>query len=373
MKLPHLNLIINTQFLNPKHEYINLIYNPAMVKLPRYLYRDVRAGELLELFMVSAITALLINRFILSLLGYPSIGGSKLHISHMLWGGLLMAIGLILMMAFLGYRVRRLSSIISGVGFGLFIDELGKFITRDNNYFFRPAIALIYLIFIGMFFAFRSLGKKSHLSPEEYLLNALNLAEEAVISDLSSPERRRALEYLQNADKSSPLTHHLYSALKSFKATVSDDRNWLQKWIDWVLQKYDRIIRLPQTISTIDAIFIIKALLFPIALIGGPIDAVKDGLGSTQAWMTFLQLVSSSIAGGFVVAGVIKIRASRIRAYELFSQSLLIDIFVTQFFSFYLSQFRTLFILFINVSLYFALKFLIRQESRLEVKAAKAQ
>jgi len=32
-----------------------------------------------------------------------------------------------------------------------FIDELGKFITSDNNYFFQPTISLIYIVFIIIF------------------------------------------------------------------------------------------------------------------------------------------------------------------------------------------------------------------------------
>jgi hypothetical protein len=337
-----------------------------MIKMPRYLYRDVRAGELLELFMVAAVTTLLVNRFILSLLGYPSIGGGNLHIAHMLWGGLLMTAGIVLMLAFLGYRVRRLSSIISGVGFGLFIDELGKFITRDNDYFFRPTIALIYLTFVIMFLIFRNLSKKTHLRPEEYLINALSLAEETVISDLNPSERQLALEYLRNADKSNPLVAPLSKTIESIQVVTGDDRNWLQKWIDWVLDEYSKVIHLPRTITTIDAIFVVKALLFPIILITGPVDTISDGLGSAVTWMAILQLLSSLVAGGFVIAGVLKIRSSRIKAYELFSQSLLVDIFVTQFFSFYINQFHTLFILLINVVLYFALRFLIRQEQRLQ-------
>ncbi len=321
-------------------------------------------GELLELFMVSAVTALLVNRFILFLLGYPSIGGSKLHIAHMLWGGLLMLIGLILVFVFLGYRVRQLASIVAGAGFGLFIDELGKFITRDNNYFFQPTIALIYLIFVILFIIFRSLSSQRRLSQQEYLMNALSLSEETIMIDLSSIERQQALSYLEKADQSNPLVKALTEALNSTKTVDSDNRAWLKKWADGVVNFYNKLIHLPYAAKVIDGVFIIKALIFPLLLILGPIDSLKNGISGKLDWMTVLELISSLVAGAYVLAGVLKIKKSRLKAYELFSKSLLIDIFITQFFAFYVSQFQTLYVLAINVALYFAVRFLIQQEKR---------
>src|SRR5438067_471684 len=52
--------------------------------------------------------------------GFPRIGGGGRHVAHMLWGGLLMLIGLVLLLAVIGRRTKRLAAVIGGAGFGLF-------------------------------------------------------------------------------------------------------------------------------------------------------------------------------------------------------------------------------------------------------------
>ncbi|HLL49680.1 MAG TPA: hypothetical protein VK356_03340, partial [Thermomicrobiales bacterium] len=122
---------------------------------PRHAHpaRTVLEPMLLERFFVSAIVAVLLIRAWLGLTGYPQIGGDGLHIAHMLFGGIGMLIALLMSLAFLGQRSRHLAAIVGGAGFGAFIDELGKFITSDNNYFYQPAIALIYVVFVLIFVA----------------------------------------------------------------------------------------------------------------------------------------------------------------------------------------------------------------------------
>src|SRR5665648_665309 len=122
-----------------------------MFRLTPRLARDADLGALLETFFVVACTTVLVIRTQLWATNYPQLGGGGLHIAHLLYGGIFMVIAIGLLLIFLNRSIRRPAAVIGGVGFGFFIDELGKFITSDNNYFFAPAAALIYLIFIGMY------------------------------------------------------------------------------------------------------------------------------------------------------------------------------------------------------------------------------
>ena len=72
----------------------------------------------------------------------------------------MMAVAVIFSISFLAPNNRTFIAFIGGCGFGWFIDELGKFITRDVNYFFKPTIALIYFVFIAMYLVFRGIQRR---------------------------------------------------------------------------------------------------------------------------------------------------------------------------------------------------------------------
>src|SRR5918994_6609646 len=85
--------------------------------------RNADAGGYLEGFLVSVVAGILAIRLYLDLTGYPRVGGGGLHIAHMLWGGLLMLVAIVMLLAFLGAQSRRLAAVVGGIGFGTFIDE----------------------------------------------------------------------------------------------------------------------------------------------------------------------------------------------------------------------------------------------------------
>src|SRR5215212_11616816 len=179
--------------------------SPAALEFLRRAPRNADFVELQETFLVSAVATILVIRTQLWLTNYPQLGGGGLHIAHLLWGGLFMLLAIGLLLTFLGRRVRRVAAIVGGVGFGFFIDELGKFITEDNNYFYRPAAALIYLIFIGLFVITRSMQRRERLGPRDDLANAVDLLGDAARDDLDRDGRREALALLRRADPADPL------------------------------------------------------------------------------------------------------------------------------------------------------------------------
>lgn len=76
----------------------------------RTFLRDLEAGPLLDLVLVMAVLSVLLIRFWLHVTDYPRVGGDTLHIAHMLWGGLLMLAALVMLLAFLDNRARRLAA-----------------------------------------------------------------------------------------------------------------------------------------------------------------------------------------------------------------------------------------------------------------------
>jgi len=65
-----------------------------------------------------------------------------------------------------------LVALFGGIGFGLFIDEVGKFVTKDNDYFYEPAISIMYVLFLMIWFLSRLIivrqEKQAFMSPAEW-------------------------------------------------------------------------------------------------------------------------------------------------------------------------------------------------------------
>jgi len=187
---------------------------PELGRNEGILMRNEDAPLQLEMFLVCSVVTVLLIRAGLYATGYPQLGGGEIHIAHMLWGGLLMAISQVLSIAFLGRRVQRLSSVLGGIGFGAFIDELGKFITTSNDYFFKPTPFLLYIGFCVLFVLLKLVEPcfdPKRFSRSENLANALALMSIHSTSGLSKESRLTLVELLTHADDSHPIVPALRS------------------------------------------------------------------------------------------------------------------------------------------------------------------
>src|SRR3989344_1438116 len=186
-----------------------------------YPPRDIEAGDFIEYFLISGVASTLIIRTFLSLTSYPQLGGQNFHIAHMLWGGFLMMIALLSLFIFLNKEVKYFASIVGGIGFGAFLDELGKFVTSDNNYFYRPTIAIIYVIFVLLFLAARAVEKYFKFTKDEDDVNAIETTKQALIHDLDEKEKRSALSYFHKSDIENPIVKAMLNVLQDSVALLS--------------------------------------------------------------------------------------------------------------------------------------------------------
>jgi hypothetical protein len=297
--------------------------------------RNLNAGLLLESFLIAAVASMLGVRALLGVTGYPRIGGGGLHIAHMLWGGGLMLVGILLLLSYLGARIRRLAAVIAGLGFGLFIDELGKFITSDNNYFYRPAIALIYVVFVLLFLWWRSFERRRTWTPETYLANALMLLQDAALHDLDSTEKFHLIQWFRRSGSAGTnLLGNLEDALIHRRPDVAQESR-ITAWLRSVRKRITNGLRSRWAGRLAVLVVIIRAVG---ALTTSVALAIRPGTPLEGETIDTPLLVSTILAAGLVVIGLASWRWSRVRALRWFRRSILASIFLTDLFTFYYQQ-----------------------------------
>jgi hypothetical protein len=285
------------------------------------LIRDSDAPDNLELLLVVAVATILINRAFLSLTGYPRIAFGHFHIAHMLWGGLLMLVSLVMILHYWNPSVRRMAAFISGIGFGLFIDELGKFITKDNDYFFKPTIAIIYVIFVIIYLSFRRMRKAGPMAEKERELNRMLRSE---MSDTQETE--------------SPWLRGYYSVRDAVSRTL------------------ERLLSAPRVIPTVMMVFVLKSA----AQFGTILGIINPN------WVPFenvtgLAVLGSLVSSIMVFTGLAVLGKNPLRGLHWLKRAILLNIFVTQVFLFYQSQLTAIWGLAADMIVYASIDFYLRR------------
>ncbi len=138
------------------------------------------------------------TRLFLNVTGFPQLGSGNLHISHVLWGGVFLFAAVILVLTFINQRLLILSAILSGIGVGLFIDEVGKFITAEYDYFFPAAAPIIYSLFLLTVLVYTLVIHRKKQDSRLQLHELLGDLEEILDEDYSESEASQLSSRLQS-------------------------------------------------------------------------------------------------------------------------------------------------------------------------------
>jgi hypothetical protein len=310
---------------------------PTMLTQPSLaIRRPVRRSEAdddILLMLLSFAASVVMTRVFLQLTGFPKVGGdSGLHIAHVLWGGLLLFIATLLPLVFANQWVYPLTAVLSGLGVGLFIDEVGKFITATNDYFYPAAAPIIYGFFLLTVLLYFQIRRRRRVDARSELYYALAELTEVIDQDLDTVEmhriEQRLIKITDNATQpvQVQLAQELLDFLHSDRLIVIEHRP------DLLEQQLNRLKRIEAhyfTRAIHRGVLIAGMLLFGLLAIDDPVrvlamlhDASDPVTRLIQLdlihapneinWFA-LRMISQGLAGGMLLlsAGLLILRQDR--------------------------------------------------------------
>ena len=321
------------------------------------------AERYLLITLVSFACTVILVRLFLQLTGFPQIGNGVLHIAHVLWGGLLLFVAALLPTIFSNRWVYTLGALFGGIGVGLFIDEVGKFITQTNDYFFPFAAPVIYAFFLLTVLIYLQVRRPTRPDSRVELYHALDQIMELIENDLDENEQadleRRLLRVITEPQyaEHARLAEALLSVLNSDTLRVVEPpkRRWelllerleaLEKRL-FTERRYRLLLVLGLAVAGIgallDLVLVGSALISPdflgelVAALLISRETVNDP--DTVVWSLIL-IVTSGITGFMKIAGGALMFIGRARlGSEVGFLALVVSLTTVDLLLFYFSQF----------------------------------
>ncbi|WP_454300774.1 hypothetical protein [Salana multivorans] len=290
------------------------------------LPRSPRAMEYVVSFVVVGMATILVTRWFLIATGYPQLGGDGLHIAHVLWGGALLVVAMVLLLTFIGPGVRPLACVVGGIGFGLFIDEVGKFLTDDNDYFYEPAFAIMYASGVGLVVAAQLAFQRTRRHPSEDIAAAADLAVAGIAGGFTTRQRAHAEEYLADGGGSGRAlgareVARLLDVIPDDDADAPDPIRAVQHRLeDWLRRLGER-----------RDLWRVLLVLSAAVLAGSTVMAVLDVPVAVENGVLFLVVIS---LGSLLAAWVLWVAAlrspNRLRGLSLVRAAIAVNLLLTQ-------------------------------------------
>lgn len=307
------------------------------------LPRDPAASTSLAGFLVSGVATVMVTRAFLAATGYPQLGGEGLHIAHVLWGGLGMTVAVVLLLSFVGPAIRPLAAVVGGIGFGLFIDEIGKFVTDDNDYFFQPTAALIYLVVVLLVLVGEAVHGRVPHRPAEYLAAAADQAVAGLAGGFTPHARAQARRML---DRAGP--ERGAAEVAAVLDVVDDDAEEVPNPVAvvsaWLVRTSRRLMGARFAPAATVAVLLLSVVL---TVLRGLVAWAGSGL---DWWVAAGMLAGAGASTVLAVWGLAAVRRDRARAYLRFRRAVLVSLLVTQFFVFLAEQFAAVWGLLVDLA-----------------------
>jgi hypothetical protein len=236
-----------------------------------------------------------------------------------------MLTALLAMLAFLSPATGPVAAVLGGIGFGLFIDEVGKFVTKDVDYFYRPAIAIIYVCFVVLFLIIRWLSRRG-FSAQEATLIALESLQRSAVGALSEARRAEVVNLMRATGADGPLAADVRTLLEHCD-TSPDSPSVAQR-----LSKLLAGIWAPLTERRSFRVFIYAVLVA--GAVTSTAEAawlLRHGVGGTS----FSQRAfgaTTIVADLLLLAGAIRLSRSILSALHWYDHAVLLEITVGQVF-----------------------------------------
>ena len=280
-------------------------------RLTSYIRRPVKrqgAEHYLFVLLLSFAASVTFTRLFLAMTGYPQLGGGELHIAHALWGGLLLFIAAMLPLIYANRWVYMAGAALAGTGVGLFIDEVGKFITQSNDYFYPLAAPIVYAFFLLTVMLYLRVRRRPHRSVRAELYQAFEAMEEVLEQDLDPQERDELVARLRYVAEHSHrpdltrLAHDLLEFLHNEQMALAPRRpgalervfeRWKTIEAKWVTRRRARVtlaggllgLALAMLVKTGMALLLIAIVNAALVSSGSPSAAeaiLSDGIESWQ-------------------------------------------------------------------------------------------
>jgi hypothetical protein len=307
--------------------------------------RDHAETYLLTSLVAFAVTVIA-TRVFLQLTGFPQVGNSVLHIAHALWGGLLLFVAVLLPLALSNRWAIQASAILGGIGIGLFIDEVGKFITQANDYFFPPALSIVYGFFLLTVLVYLYFRRPRQENPRKAMYHVLEGLQDALDGDLDQKEAARIETQLATAGSSDqPEIRSLASAINSY---IEQEKNRLLAakpgfwkrcsiWVEETGRNFGR-----HRHRIIISVILILWLVF---LVGFILVLVQENPNldlQVAKWKLPLIVIQALIGVLMIIALVNWLRGREKTGLNFAVASFLLSLIALQTLYFYLSQFSAL-------------------------------